>query len=472
MSITHSTLTSLFTDIADAIRAKTGKTSTIVADNFPSEIIAISSDKKNDVIFYDYDGTQLYSYTAEAFTTLTELPDNPIHNGLIAQGWNWTLSDAKTYVATYGALDIGQMYTTASGATEIDITLTAPALSPYLLCSLSGPIDIDWGDNSEIQHVTTTGQQAIQHIYSAAGNYTIILSSEEQNITFSGNFYPATAGVFSTTNAANKDTVYSSTIQAVRLGNNIILGTGAFDFCLNMKSITIPSGISIIPEISFYECTSLKTIVIPNTVTKIDSSAFDSCVSLSVACLPSTVTIIEQAAFRDCLQMTRILLPSSIATINDSAFLECYSLKNIILPSSVTTLGSEVFAYNSNLSSANCANSGALYCQGLFTECPSLKAVSLPHSIKTLEDTFFRCYSLQSISIPASVTKIYSLSFTGCTSLSEIHFNSSTPPTITDSNIFSSIPANCIIYVPTGKLSVYTSATNYPSSTTYTYMEE
>ena len=35
---THANLNSLFSDIADAIRSKTGKTSTIIADNFPTEI--------------------------------------------------------------------------------------------------------------------------------------------------------------------------------------------------------------------------------------------------------------------------------------------------------------------------------------------------------------------------------------------------------------------------------------------------
>jgi len=64
MPLTHTTLSSLFTDIADAIRAKTGKTAPIVADDFPDEIVRISSERKNDVTFYDYNGTQLYSYTA------------------------------------------------------------------------------------------------------------------------------------------------------------------------------------------------------------------------------------------------------------------------------------------------------------------------------------------------------------------------------------------------------------------------
>ena len=41
MSRTHETLTSLFTDIANAIRQKKGTSGTIVADNFPSEIASI-----------------------------------------------------------------------------------------------------------------------------------------------------------------------------------------------------------------------------------------------------------------------------------------------------------------------------------------------------------------------------------------------------------------------------------------------
>lgn len=38
MSNKHSTLAELFTSIADSIRAKTDKTESVVADNFPDEI--------------------------------------------------------------------------------------------------------------------------------------------------------------------------------------------------------------------------------------------------------------------------------------------------------------------------------------------------------------------------------------------------------------------------------------------------
>ena len=75
----------------------------------------------NKVTFYDYDGTIVTSYTKDEFLALTEMPTNPSHEGLTSQGWNWTLSDAKTYVTKNGTLDIGQMYVTDDGKTRIYI---------------------------------------------------------------------------------------------------------------------------------------------------------------------------------------------------------------------------------------------------------------------------------------------------------------------------------------------------------------
>ena len=50
---------------------------------------------EKDVNFYDYDGSLVTSYTAEEFLELSEMPANPTHEGLTAQGWNWTLEDAQ-----------------------------------------------------------------------------------------------------------------------------------------------------------------------------------------------------------------------------------------------------------------------------------------------------------------------------------------------------------------------------------------
>ena len=86
-----------------------------------------------DVIFYDYDGTVITQYSSAHFAALTELPPNPTHDGLTAKGWNWTLSDAKAYVAEYGKLNIGQMYVPTDGKTKIYITIPDNAQGDQLI---------------------------------------------------------------------------------------------------------------------------------------------------------------------------------------------------------------------------------------------------------------------------------------------------------------------------------------------------
>ena len=75
--------------------------------------------------FYDYDGTCLHSFTATEWANETALPSNPSHTGLTAQGWNWTKAQIDAQLASMPEQDInvGQMYITESGDTEIDIEL-------------------------------------------------------------------------------------------------------------------------------------------------------------------------------------------------------------------------------------------------------------------------------------------------------------------------------------------------------------
>jgi hypothetical protein len=132
------------------------------------------------VNFYDYDGSVVYSYTKDEFLALTEMPANPSHEGLTAQGWNYNLTDAKSYVNKYGNLDIGQMYVTSDGKTRIYITLTEGRISPILQLYLNtnSELDIDWGDDSTHSTFTTTnaGYQNERHNYATAGDYVIAIS--------------------------------------------------------------------------------------------------------------------------------------------------------------------------------------------------------------------------------------------------------------------------------------------------------
>lgn len=360
----------------------------------------------NDVNFIDYDGTIVASYSASDFANLSALPANPTHTGLTAQGWNWTLNNAKTYVGKYGRLEIGQMYVTDDGKTRLYCRFEQGRLAPYLGIGVNGTVIVDWGDNTATDTLTgTTITTAVHtnHVYAAPGNYVITLSVS------SGKF--AIFGVSNTSHILKKDTsttsnihrVYTDTIKKIELGSNVVVGEYAFRYCSSLTSLTVPASTSI-GGYAFYQCYALASIAIPTSMTSIGSYTFTYCYGLK-----------------------SIQIPNSITSFEGNMLSSCFSVTSITIPTSVTSIG-------------NAAFSG--------------------------------CSSLASITIPDGVTSLAASAFSNCYGLGEIHFTMSTPPTVANSNAFQNLSTDCIIYVPSGSLSAYTSATNYPSSSTYTYMEE
>ena len=85
------------------------------------------------VIFADYDGTVIDTWTWDNKGSKTELPTVPVHEGLVFEGWNWTLEDIKNDT-TGQIITVGPYYHTESGLTEIDvevnITVTDSSLFP------------------------------------------------------------------------------------------------------------------------------------------------------------------------------------------------------------------------------------------------------------------------------------------------------------------------------------------------------
>lgn len=192
---------------------------------------------EKDVNFYDYDGTLIDSYTKTDFLALSAMPDNPTHAGLTAQGWNWTLADAKTHVTTYGKLTIGQNYTTTSGECEFDIELT-PATGLTATMNMVGTKD--WGDGST--------DSATSHTYADYGTYTITCNgSTLPSYTFSSADY---------------------TLKHARL-TNVLIDSNALRQCYSLEDISLPTGISFNGTNQFYNCYALKAVIIPSGITSI-----------------------------------------------------------------------------------------------------------------------------------------------------------------------------------------------------------
>ena len=390
------------------------------------------------VNFRDYDGTVVYSYTASEFAALTALPANPSHTGLTAQGWNWALTDAKTYVASYGRLEIGQMYTTSSGDTEIDCVFDdANFLSPWLAIAVNGTVTVDWGDNTSADTITGTSDTTMkyqQHTYAQTGEYMITIHVTSGNFAFYGrNGYVSVLRAVNAATGLAKSIAYSSAIRHIRLGGGANIGDYAFTYCISLQSVVIPYGMTLVSAYAFKYCYSLKYMVIPSGLTNMGG----------------------RGIFSHCYALESVSLPRGITSWNDILFTNCFGLTFVAIPNGGVTIDSGVAVE-------------------WFSSCCKLKEVILPNdiSISKTGQLFRECNAMTEITIPSSVSTINAYAFYNCYSLAAIHFKPSTPPTVSNTSAFTSLPTNCKIYVPAGTLAAYTSATNYPSSSTYTYIEE
>ena len=298
--------------VANAIRAKDGSSASLEFPNgFVSAIQNIPSGgggsvQKKDVNFIDYDGTLLHSYTKaeiNAMASENDLPANPSHEGLTAQGWNWTLAQIKTQLLAMPdtPVTVGQMYITQSGATEIDVVMQEGRLEPILTVCVKGTITVDWGDNTTPDTVTGTSlttRKAVPHTYAQAGAYTISVNATEGN---QYSFYGSSSNVLLRKNATdNENKTYSNTVQNIRIGKNTVISNYAFYNCYSLASITIPDSVTSIGDYTFYNCYSLASITIPDSVTSIGNSAFSNCYSLASITIPDSVTIIGNSAFKAC----------------------------------------------------------------------------------------------------------------------------------------------------------------------------
>ena len=318
--------------IGNAIIAKGG---TVGAndglEDFATDIATIpsggSSQSRKDVNFYDYDGTIVNSYTAAEFAELTAMPDNPTHDGLTAQGWNWSLSDAKSYVASYGKLEIGQMYITSDSKTRLYVNLEdykSPTLELYL--TGNSEIDIDWGDGSKHSTFTSTnaGYQSEVHSYTTSGDYIIAIEVINGALLINGK---TSAFSLLKGNDVTEDGYYRESLFNIEIGQSVTtIGLGAFNGCYSLTSITIP-----------------------NSVTSIGSSCFSRCHSLTSITIPNSVTSIGTYAFQYCSSLTLITIPNGVISISDNAFQYCYSLLNIYVASNPIPTGSPWGAPNTHV---------------------------------------------------------------------------------------------------------------------------
>lgn len=447
------------------------------------EINGVHTDYKiNDVNFFDCDGSIVYSCTANEALHMSSLPALPdrTEEGLVCDGWNYTLQDIIDTVNEQGQCDVGCTYNTHDGKTRMVINITEETKHVVLgYCqSIKNGVTVDWGDGSPKETSAIYGTSFrvnLAHTYETTGRYTVTFEVVLGNIYFrrggswSYIIYDGTESII-----ARK---YNATIEEVHFGNNVEFL--ALDYCVNLTGVTYPNtvrnidrqafertsipalifpkGITTTPIQCAYNTKLLTAVSVPRSVTTLSSYAFTN-MYMERLVIPFTVTNIADRLVSGCINLKRLVLPPNVTINLNNAFYNCNQLQEIVnQPTTSSITGSYVIFQNCNLLQTPTWIDGIntpTPTASLFADCWYLKSMTIPEGVTALgASTFSYCIALESVTLPSTLTTIGGTCFQYCSKLQEIVI----PPTVT------SIAASTFAYMSSIRVIDFSSFTKVPT---------
>ena len=189
------------------------------------------------------------------------------------------------------------------------------------------------------------------------------------------------------------------------------LGTYVFSNCSALADVSIPSGLTAIPDYAFQN-TAISEFTISEKVTKIGKYAFSGCTKLTSIDIPAKVTTIDNYAFKGA-GLTSVSIPATVTTIGTNVFENC------------TSLTSATFVENASSTSVNVAIGNYA-----FSGCTALTSITLSKHVKTIGTYAFKGTAITSMVVPEGVTSLGQQAFENCTALTEVTLGNSKLTTI------------------------------------------
>jgi|GEM_PF-2522199 len=220
--------------------------------------------------------------------------------------------------------------------------------------------------------------------------------------------------------------------------NITVIGAGAFEGCVGLTSISIPSNIDEIRSNAFAGCTGLTSLTISGGVESIGAQAFRNCIGLTEITVPESVTSIGQGAFGGTIELTELTIPfvgggrqSSqhfgyiFGTVQYVHANGDFSDELAVSPSNAsTTYYIPAGLWSLNITGADDEFSSdadvAIPSYGL-SNCDFLSEITIGDGVYSIGSyAFENCTSITEIVVPESVTSIGQGAFAGCSDLEEM----------------------------------------------------
>ncbi|MDD5924082.1 MAG: leucine-rich repeat domain-containing protein [Clostridia bacterium] len=259
---------------------------------------------------------------------------------------------------------------------------------------------------------------------------------------------------------------------------------GAFNFCENITSITIPSSVTTIHN-SFNGCLNLKTVYNYSSFNIVEGSTKCGFVALNADRVinkkgkadvdieslfeeandndnsdtnnnsningmcgdnlkwelnleTGSFTISGSGDMTECHDSTTVpwndyrediktvTINQGVTSISGTAFYHCSSLTTVTIPDSVTSIEWAAFEDCTNLTSIIIPYSVTSMGRSVFSGCTNLINVAIPDNLTQIDDSLFKnCKSLTGVIIPNKVTMICYSAFDGCTNLKNVKISDS-----------------------------------------------
>ena len=310
--------------------------------------------------------------------------------------------------------------------------------------------NVSWTLDSETKVLTISGTGEMYH----DGHFSDALHWHGQNLT--------------------------TTIQSVVIEQGVTsVGYWAFANCTNLKTISLPDGITVI-EANAFENSGLTSIVLPNSVTEVQESAFSGCKQLASCDLGRGIKHIGKNCFWNCTALKSLKWSDCLETIGSGCFISwgsgsssepgkiplqdtlvfpatfrsmdeifsCYtnvkvviwnarrpqgsgmgplynyyhSYDEIIVGDEVEVIPANLLRDQRKIDTIMLPESVESIGQNAFNGCTKLQYINIPENVQTIgKAAFYNCSALTSLKLPKGISEVYGSTFYGCKSLKRIN---------------------------------------------------
>ena len=217
-------------------------------------------------------------------------------------------------------------------------------------------------------------------------------------------------------------------LQHIKLPKSLItISESAFEGCISLNNIEIPSKVQFVGKASFQN-TGIDKILIPASVQVIEKFAFSSCKYLceieveyenknfiAIENVLFSVDKTKLICFPGGYECSKYVIPEKVKSVLSGAFMGAVNLEHIVLNRQLKKIDDYTFTNCFELKYIEWSQDLQKIGKCAFMCCNGLEIVRLPKSLICIDESaFFLCESLKFVSMLSEIKQIKKEAFSFC----------------------------------------------------------